>query len=550
MSEVAPELTAELIADSAVPMHPVISPDGRWVAYVVTTMGVRERRLSALWVAPADASSPPTRLTAGQAWMGAPRWAPDSASLLFGSDRELHRIRPDGGGAETLISWRGEIFDYLPLAGGRSVAVIAGDEPGAEDERRQAERDDAMVWGEHVPGSRLWLLDLGSRELVVVGGLGDRHVVEVVQRPELRAISWGTQERLSYQASDGLTLDAVLILPAGKSREDGPFPLITLVHGGHYDRYADEFMLGWWPCGQWLATAGYAVFLPNPRGSQGHGHEFAVAVAGAVGTDEWTDILSGIDLLIASGVADPDRLGIGGWSHGGFMAAWAVGQTGRFRGALMGAGICDWGMQVGVGELGTQESGSRRQLWLGEHRPAPPRPAQPDLPRLEDRYSRTDRARPGRHQRAGRTGDLLPPRAVPVRGRARARHLPAGRTSDHGAQSPDRPAPQDPRVVRPVARDAAMISSPVTLITGGSSGIGAAAAGRLLSQGHRVAITGRDPGRLDRLAAELGQPTGLLALAGDASDYHAVQSAVESTLREFGRLDLAQPCEVPRVRRG
>ncbi len=64
-------------------------------------------------------------------------------------------------------------------------------------------------------------------------------------------------------------------LPAGQSRQDGPFPLITLVHGGPYDRYADEFMLGWWPSGQWLATAGFAVFLPNPRGGQGHGHEFA-----------------------------------------------------------------------------------------------------------------------------------------------------------------------------------------------------------------------------------------------------------------------------------
>jgi dipeptidyl aminopeptidase/acylaminoacyl peptidase len=174
-------------------------------------------------------------------------------------------------------------------------------------------------------------------------------------RSQWRQITWGTQERLSYRAADWLTLDGVLILPAGRRRQDGPFPLITLVHGGPYDRYADEFMLGWWPPGQWLATAGYAVFLPNPRGGQGHGHEFAVA--GAVGTDEWTDILSGIDLLIAGGVADPDRLGIGGWSHGGFMAAWAVGQTTRFRAALMGTGISDWGMQVGVGELGNQEAG-------------------------------------------------------------------------------------------------------------------------------------------------------------------------------------------------
>jgi len=70
------------------------------------------------------------------------------------------------------------------------------------------------------------------------------------------------------------------------------------------------------------STSGYAVFLPNPRGGMGHGHEFAAAVAGGVGLDEWTDIVSGIDLLIVDGVADPDRLGIAGgatadsWPHG------------------------------------------------------------------------------------------------------------------------------------------------------------------------------------------------------------------------------------------
>jgi dipeptidyl aminopeptidase/acylaminoacyl peptidase len=116
-------------------------------------------------------------------------------------------------------------------------------------------------------------------------------------------------------------------------------------------------MLGWHPSGQWLATTGYAVFLPNPRGGQGHGHDFAARVAGAVGLDEWTDICTGIDLLVADGVADPDRLGIGGWSHGGFMAAWAVGQTDRFKASLMSAGISDWGMQAATGEYGTYESG-------------------------------------------------------------------------------------------------------------------------------------------------------------------------------------------------
>jgi dipeptidyl aminopeptidase/acylaminoacyl peptidase len=553
MSEL--ELTAELAVDGATPTAPVISPDGRWVAYVVTAAGAKQRRVSALWVVPSDASSPPRRLTAGATWDGLQRWAPDSGSLLFVSDGQLNRIRLDGGGAEALTRWRGGIDGHLPLADGRLVAVVAGDEPDPDEELRKAEGDDAIVWGEHVPRSRLRLLDLESRELSVLGGLGDRHVVEVVQRPdggplavitwacpqdepgavtarlhvvdpatgaaqdldpaeieaqslawwaaeggwhlsylamtppgssrgravfdvpvpavgvapehrnltegmdvcpaelaqvadgpplalfadgldtalyrldpaalrfrrvsarqglvdsltasrvgdmiaarastarqpkevhagspggtlvrlsdtrpELRRVTWGIQERLSYKASDGLGLDALLILPAGQSREDGPFPLITLVHGGPYGRYADEFMGAWWPLGQWLATAGYAVFLPNPRGSQGHGHEFAAMVEGAVGMDEWTDILSGIDLLVAGGVADPDRLGIGGWSHGGFMAAWAVGQTGRFKAALMGAGISDWGMQVGVGELGTMEadlSGSCGWESPGPHR--------------------------------------------------------------------------------------------------------------------------------------------------------------------------------------
>lgn len=82
-----------------------------------------------------------------------------------------------------------------------------------------------------------------------------------------------------------------------------------------------------------------------------------------------------------------------------------------------------------------------------------------------------------------------------------------------------------------------MIPSSVTLITGGSSGIGAAVAKRLLSQGHRVAITGRDRSRLDRLTASLREPADLLALAADASDYEAVQSAVDATVRTFGRLD-------------
>ncbi|MEU8331770.1 prolyl oligopeptidase family serine peptidase [Micromonospora sp. NPDC048839] len=189
-------------------------------------------------------------------------------------------------------------------------------------------------------------------------------------RPELDGIALGTQQPLAYRAADGLDLDGLLVLPVGRTAAQGPFPLITIVHGGPYDRYADRCQLFWFPSAQWLAAAGYAVLLPNPRGGQGHGHGFAASVAGRVGQQEWTDILTGIDLLVAEGIADSDRLGIAGWSHGGFMSAWAVGQTDRFRAALVGAGVVDWGMLAATGDNGQFEAalgGSTGWSGIGPH---------------------------------------------------------------------------------------------------------------------------------------------------------------------------------------
>ncbi|MEV4824454.1 prolyl oligopeptidase family serine peptidase [Micromonospora sp. NPDC049274] len=189
-------------------------------------------------------------------------------------------------------------------------------------------------------------------------------------RPELDDVAFGTQRPLAYRATDGLDLDGLLVLPVGRTASEGPFPLVTIVHGGPYERYADRCQLFWFPSAQWLAAAGYAVLLPNPRGGQGHGHQFAASVAGRVGQEEWTDILTGIDLLVADGIADPDRLGIAGWSHGGFMSAWAVGQTDRFRAALVGAGVIDWGMLAATGENGQFEAalgGSTGWSGIGPH---------------------------------------------------------------------------------------------------------------------------------------------------------------------------------------
>jgi dipeptidyl aminopeptidase/acylaminoacyl peptidase len=189
--------------------------------------------------------------------------------------------------------------------------------------------------------------------------------------PELAEVEWGRQERLAWRGPDGLELDGLLILPPGRTRADGPFPLVLMLHGGPYWRFGDDLQLGWGLPGQWLATAGYAVFCPNPRGGLGHGAEFARSVRGAVGIADWPDVEAGLDRLVDEGVADPERLALGGWSQGGYMTAWGVTQTARFRAGVMGAGVSDWGMMVAESDVPTFEAslgGSAGWEGPGPHR--------------------------------------------------------------------------------------------------------------------------------------------------------------------------------------
>ena len=189
--------------------------------------------------------------------------------------------------------------------------------------------------------------------------------------PTLDDVAWGSQQPVRWRAQDDLEIEGLLILPPGKSRQDGPSPLMTLVHGGPYGRFADEFQIGASRWGQWLALSGYAILLPNPRGGKGRGDDFADRVSGAVGQEDWGDIEAGIDHLIGEGIADRDRLGIGGWSQGGFMTAWAVGQTRRFKVGIMGAGVSHWGMMAATSDMPSFDAmlgGSTPWDGIGPHR--------------------------------------------------------------------------------------------------------------------------------------------------------------------------------------
>jgi dipeptidyl aminopeptidase/acylaminoacyl peptidase len=145
-------------------------------------------------------------------------------------------------------------------------------------------------------------------------------------------------ERIRYESVDDWQIDALLSHPRVR-KIGGPSPLVVLVHGGPSSAWIDDMSMIWT---QILASAGYMVLRPNIRGSWGRGTEFANAVIGDMGGKDFQDIMRGVNFLIERGLVDGDRLGICGWSYGGFMTAWAVSQTTRFKAAVMGAGIADW----------------------------------------------------------------------------------------------------------------------------------------------------------------------------------------------------------------
>ncbi|MDQ1707985.1 MAG: hypothetical protein QOJ88_1196 [Pyrinomonadaceae bacterium] len=162
-------------------------------------------------------------------------------------------------------------------------------------------------------------------------------------------------EFLRYQSFDGLEIEGALLKPAGYVNGT-KLPLIVLIHGGPTGRWADSFQ-SW---GQLLAARGYAVFYPNVRGSTGYGYQFLQANRADWGGGDFKDVMAGVDFLIARGVADPDRLGIAGWSYGGYMASWAITQTTRFKAALSGAGLSDL-----ASEFGTEDGSSYDEWFFG-----------------------------------------------------------------------------------------------------------------------------------------------------------------------------------------
>lgn len=151
-------------------------------------------------------------------------------------------------------------------------------------------------------------------------------------------------ENRYWYGDDGLPVYGFLIYPcnyqAGKR-----YPLFAHVHGGPSWSYVPRYVNQW---GRILTARDCFVLMPNPRGSWGRGHAYQSANVGDLGGGDWRDIQAGIDCLINSGLIDPERLAIGGWSYGGFLVTWAITQTDRFRCAIAGASITNYESNYGL----------------------------------------------------------------------------------------------------------------------------------------------------------------------------------------------------------
>lgn len=298
---------------------PVWSPEGNQIAFVSSNWSDRGCVAGDVWTIDSrggEARNLSAGIVASLGWM---QWSSTGQELLaIGHDRGgtgLHRINVTTG-ERSQVWWQ-------------QAAVAEAHWP-----RFSASRDGALAVAlEDADHPRdVWILRETS------GKLAGQQLTHL--HPLAAEIAIGETSILHWRGADGCEMQGLLIKPAGHQAGQR-CPMVMWVHGGPTGISASRYYaaFGW---NQLLAAAGYAVFLPNYRGSVGWGLEFAESNIGDMGGKDFEDMLLGVDSLIESGIADPQRLAIAGWSYGGFTAAWAVSQTDRFKAAVMGAGISHW----------------------------------------------------------------------------------------------------------------------------------------------------------------------------------------------------------------
>jgi dipeptidyl aminopeptidase/acylaminoacyl peptidase len=296
----------KLVENAGPDQSPRWSPDGKWIAYTTADAagGVKQSHLNVISV---DGGTPRRLTTSFELDAGTPVWSRDAKTIYFSSnEREAIEIYACDVASGTVkpISKRGGLTGIAEISpdGATIVGTLSGSKQPSEIYKANISFTSFSTLTDH----NGWLKDYA---------LGDTEIVK-------------------WKSPDGMDIEGVLTKPVGY--EAGKkYPLLLNPHGGP----TGASLSTWNSTAQVLAANGYFVLQPNFRGSTGRGEKFAAANKNTWGRGDYEDCMTGVDLAIARGWADPDRLGAFGWSYGGYMTFWILTQTDRFKAVSPGAGL-------------------------------------------------------------------------------------------------------------------------------------------------------------------------------------------------------------------
>lgn len=358
--------------------QPTWSPDGRQIAFMANRGGREEAIVSStnedydIWVVPATGGEP-RKLTRNTGPDISPSWSPDGRSIAYtsvgyqGSHGDVFHLNVvDVATGETTALTGALDFDYsVNLEPGHWVGERIFFSAGVRGTFHafSTTRDDtsprALSSGDRVVSSLSVSAD-GKRLALLVSdpttppevwttttdGSGLRQVTTVNSHIDRAGLA--TTERVRWRSEDGMEIEGLVVKPAG-FQSNRKYPLVVRPHGGPHGASRFGFNAEY----QVYASHGYVSFAPNFRGSSDYGQSFLDADRGNLGGGDFRDLMSGVDHLIALGYIDPERLAITGTSYGGFLTAWAIGHTERFKAAMAGAPVVNAQSFFGTSDIPT-----------------------------------------------------------------------------------------------------------------------------------------------------------------------------------------------------